>query len=54
MRPEPDIDTIDVKGMRTNGKNTNAIVVFELQQTNGAVTTIIHEAMLAQPFGSVQ
>lgn len=37
MRPEPDIDTVDMKSMRANRECTDIIVIFELEQANGAV-----------------
>lgn len=38
MRPQPDIDAINVKSMRTHRKRADVIVVLEFQQANRTVT----------------
>lgn len=37
MRAEPDVYTVDVEGMRANGKCANVIVLFELDQAHRAI-----------------
>lgn len=43
MRPKPHVYAVHVEGVGTHGKRSHIVVVFELDQANGAVTAALAE-----------